>query len=55
MKDVTVEVMNAVDYSLALKSAASFKIKKAADNLLNYLTYLSKKAKNQVCGMTIDF
>ena len=43
MEDVTVEVMNAVDYSLALKSAASFKIEKAADNLLNYLTYLSKK------------
>jgi hypothetical protein len=38
MKDVTVEVMNAVGYSLALKSAASFKIEKAAENLLNYLT-----------------
>ena len=36
---------NAVGSSPALKSASSFKIEKAADFLLNYLTYLSKKDK----------
>ena len=38
MKHVTVEVMNAVGSSHTKKSAASFKIEKAADFLLNYLT-----------------